>query len=75
MAPETHGALANPYLARHIALAYQQRQHRITRQLAMVAMVVEIFISGRDSIEGLRHQFIDASPALLACPAPSNRPH
>ena len=50
-------ALANPLLARHIALAHQQRQHRITAQLAMV---VEIFVSKRDSIEALRHQLIDA---------------
>ena len=49
--------LANPLLARHIALAHQQRQHRITTQFAMV---VEIFISESESIDSLRHQLVHA---------------
>ena len=49
--------LANPRLARHIALAHQQRQHRITAQLPMV---VEIFVSERDGMEALRHQLMHA---------------
>jgi len=48
-------ALANPLLARHIALAHRKRQHRITTQFAMV---VEVFIAESDSIDSLRHQLV-----------------